>query len=184
MAQSKAGQTSKKNSKNKAQAKASSNGGERKPHPMKGKTRGKIATYKDVFMAFMIGGVEAVQNLEGAVSADTLWTAYDNLEPTGRDRSALKNYILETHGERQVSGTGRGRGAPQVGESRNYKIQALPQKDDTGAVTGEGEPFIRLPLSTLGLPKGAVVRAEFEDGQIVIAPAEEGTEGEGESEGA
>lgn len=52
----------------------------------------------------------------------------------------------------------RGRYGPRVGETRVYNVQRI--KDDA--------TFIRLPLSSLEVSKGAKVRVDFEDGEIVV----------------
>lgn len=161
MAQSKGGQTA---------TKLRNQGNGRAEHPMKGKRRGKTESYKDVFMAYMINGVEGVEALAGNVSSDTLWHAFQALEASGRDRTPLKNYIEEQfpNSAPGAGGGGRGRTSPQVGETRPYKAQVLAKKDADGNVIGEQEPFLRLPLGSLGVERGGSVQASFQDGQIVI----------------
>jgi hypothetical protein len=56
----------------------------------------------------------------------------------------------------------RGRAGPTAGEERVYKAQCIK----------EGEPFLRLPLSTLGVGKGDHVRVRFDGRQIVVAPVD------------
>jgi hypothetical protein len=55
----------------------------------------------------------------------------------------------------------RGKFAPTVGETRVYNVQQI----------NSDPSFIRLPLSSLSLKKGAKVRVDFEDGEIVVRPA-------------
>ena len=52
----------------------------------------------------------------------------------------------------------RGRPAAKVGDSRAYKVQQV----------GEMDPFIRLPVSLLGLAKGSTATVTFEDGRITV----------------
>jgi len=52
----------------------------------------------------------------------------------------------------------RGRPAAKVGDVRAYKVQQV----------GETDPFIRLPVSLLGLAKGATATVTFADGQIIV----------------
>jgi len=52
----------------------------------------------------------------------------------------------------------RGRPAAKVGESRGYKVQQV----------GDSDPFIRLPVSLLGLEKGGVATVTFDNGVIRV----------------
>jgi hypothetical protein len=52
----------------------------------------------------------------------------------------------------------RGRPAAKVGESRAYKVQQV----------GESDPFIRLPVSLLGLAKGSTATVTFDRGVITV----------------
>ncbi len=52
----------------------------------------------------------------------------------------------------------RGRPAAKVGESRGYKVQQV----------GDSDPFIRLPVSLLGLGKGGVATVTFDNGMIRV----------------
>jgi hypothetical protein len=52
----------------------------------------------------------------------------------------------------------RGRPAAKVGESRGYKVQQV----------GDSDPFIRLPVSLLGLGKGGVATVTFDNGVIRV----------------
>jgi hypothetical protein len=52
----------------------------------------------------------------------------------------------------------RGRPAAKVGESRGYKVQQV----------GDSDPFIRLPVSLLGLAKGGVATVTFDNGVIRV----------------
>ena len=52
----------------------------------------------------------------------------------------------------------RGRPAAKVGDTRTYKVQQV----------GDSDPFIRLPVSLLGLGKGGVVAVTFGDGVISV----------------
>lgn len=56
----------------------------------------------------------------------------------------------------------RGRYSPQAGDTRVYNVQKI--KEDV--------TFIRLPLSSLGVDKGAKVRVDFEAGAITVRAAE------------
>lgn len=56
----------------------------------------------------------------------------------------------------------RGRFAPQAGDTRIYNVQKI--KEDV--------TFIRLPLSSLSVDKGAKVRVDFEAGAIVVRAAD------------
>jgi hypothetical protein len=71
-------------------------------------------------------------------------------------RAALEALRSDLFGE---GGTGeRGRPAAKVGESRGYKVQQV----------GDSDPFIRLPVSLLGLAKGGVATVFFDNGVIRV----------------
>lgn len=55
----------------------------------------------------------------------------------------------------------RGRPAARVGEARTYKAQQV----------GDGDAFVRLPVSLLGAAKGQGVRVEFGQGVIRVTLA-------------
>lgn len=55
---------------------------------------------------------------------------------------------------------GRGRSAPEAGDERLYRVQVV-----------QDAPFIRLPMSSLGLSRGDTVKVTFEDKQILVIPA-------------
>jgi hypothetical protein len=56
-------------------------------------------------------------------------------------------------------GTGeRGRPSAKIGESRGYKVQQV----------GDSDPFIRLPVSLLGLAKGGTATVTFDNGVIRV----------------
>lgn len=55
----------------------------------------------------------------------------------------------------------RGRQPPVAGDKRRYRIQQL----------SDGSPFIRLAMTSLGLPKGADVVVEFGASSVTVRPA-------------
>ena len=57
-----------------------------------------------------------------------------------------------------ASGKGRGKQQPVAGETRTYSVQKVKNS----------APFIRLPLSILGVEQGNEVSVRFEDNCIVV----------------
>ena len=54
--------------------------------------------------------------------------------------------------------SGRGRTQPKAGDERDYKAQKL----------GDNEPFLRLPLSVLGVKKGQLVTVRFQADRLTV----------------
>jgi hypothetical protein len=147
----------------------------------KGKARrtGPVISYKDVFLAYCMGGrgrkgINAVKKLEEdkgvTLTSNVLWAAHDSLaESEDEHLEMFEAFTTKAVGPRS-SGTGRGRSTPQVGETRDYKAMTTSVKDDDGNETGRSDPFVRIPVSALGIDGGAQLSASFEDGKIVLTP--------------
>ena len=114
-----------------------------------------LVSFKDVQIAFLMEGVNGVQKLvsDGKVSKPTIRRALRKFHEQGNTPVDFERWVAEN-----VGPIGRGRSAPSVGETRSYKVQQIK---NTG-------PFLRLPLDSLGINKGGVVRVKFEDGKIVV----------------
>lgn len=146
----------------------------------KGKARrtGPVMSFKDVIMAYYVGGqgrggIRAIkkeaEQKQVKLTSKVLWAAYDSLaEAPDCNLEDLETFIVQTVGER-TDGS-RGRSQPKSGESRNYKAMTSPVKDKDGKETGRSDPFVRIPVSTLGVEGGAQLQANFEDGRIVLTP--------------
>jgi len=117
----------------------------------------KLVSYKDVQIAYLTGGVAAVDKLleEKKVAKSTIKRAYQNFVKAGREEKPLADWILKN-----IGALGRGRASPQVGERRRYKAQQI----------SSGDPFLRLPLSSLDIYKGKIVDVQFEEDKIVVRP--------------
>lgn len=113
------------------------------------------ASYKDVQLQYLLGGTMAVELLlvQDTVSKATLKKAIREMDP-----EKVKG-LEEWYWGRYGSSAGRGRQPPKIGESRTYKAQQLK---------GQAAPFLRLPLSSLGIAKGEPVRVTFQDGHITV----------------
>jgi len=116
-----------------------------------------LVSYKDIQIAYLVDGVAGVKALWEADSASksTIRRAVKQLQETKEDTSELERWVAEN-----IGAIGRGRSAPQQGETRTYKAQQI----------NNGGPFLRLPLDSLGVKKGAVVRVKFDEDQIVVCP--------------
>jgi hypothetical protein len=75
-------------------------------------------------------------------------------QPTAQ--AALLEIRADLYGDDEPGA--RGRPAAKIGDSRSYKVQKV----------GEMEPFVRLPVSLLGLEKGQTATVTFQDGRIVV----------------
>ena len=115
----------------------------------------KLVSFKDIQIAYLIGGIEGVEKLvDGKKNAGTLLRrAVKELKGAGKPTEALDHYIADRHGP----GT-RGRAVPVSGQERLYKAQKIHA----------GGPFLRLPLAPLGTNKGGFVRVRFEKNQIIV----------------
>jgi len=120
------------------------------------KKRRILVSYKDIQLAFLLEGIKAVERLwaTGNVSKATLRRALKKLHDAGENVAELERWVSDSIGP-----IGRGRAAPQSGETRSYKAQQIK----------DGGPFLRLPLDSLGIQKGRVLRVTFEDDRIVVS---------------
>ena len=122
--------------------------------------RKSIVRKQDIALAFLMGGIGAVQKLhtDKGFTAATLDNAIETMTEGGQDTAKL----VELRGKLFTKSTGsRGRKAATVGDSRNYSVQEV----------GETGAFVRLPVGLLGLVKGDEVRVTFLEGRIVVESA-------------
>ena len=117
----------------------------------------KLVSYKDVQLAYLTGGVAAVEKLleEKKVAKATIKRAYQKFVKAGKEQKPFADWILEN-----IGALGRGRASPRAGERRRYKAQQIRT----------GDPFLRLPLSSLEIYKGRVLDVHFEEDRIVVRP--------------
>jgi hypothetical protein len=116
---------------------------------------------KDVLLEYLTDGVEGVERLDtekGPLTRRTLRDAMRELQDRDTDYRPLENWCQRKYGfglhNRQAA---RG---PRTGEERLYKAQGKP-----------GSPFMKLPLSTLGVKPGGKVKTTFLDGKLITALA-------------
>ncbi len=116
---------------------------------------GKRLSYKDLQIAYLSDGVNAVEKLlkDGKVSRGAVRKALDALRQQGAAAATLDDFV-KTH----IGQGRRGRSAPLVGTDRTYRAQKL----------NTGSPFLRLPLEALGVKKGGLVTVRFERDRIVV----------------
>lgn len=117
-----------------------------------------VVSYKDVQLAYLIEGVEGVAKLiEGRDNPSAVVNrAIKVLKERGKKTAALEKFARDT-----FEGSSRGRANPRVGDTRSYKAQQLK---------AGGAPFLRLPLATLEVEKGAELEVKFEKGRIIVSP--------------
>jgi hypothetical protein len=117
-------------------------------------------TAQSVAFLALTEGVSAVTRLHNSpgseIAAATFDSACDLLASQPETQSALVALRSDLFGDDEPGA--RGRPAAKVGDSRAYKVQ---QVNDT-------DPFIRLPVSLLGLAKGSTATVTFENGRIIV----------------
>ena len=116
---------------------------------------GKRLSYKDIQIAYLSDGVNAVEKLlkDGKASRGAVRKALDALRQQGAAAATLDDFV-KTH----IGQGRRGRSAPLVGTDRTYRAQKL----------NTGSPFLLLPLEALGVKKGGLVTVRFERDRIVV----------------
>lgn len=116
-------------------------------------------TSKDLQISFLIDGVDGVKDqlnqADTKPSKKVLTQALADLDKKGMETSDLAMLIAELF---PASGKGRGKQQPVAGETRTYSVQKVKNS----------APFIRLPLSILGVEQGNEVSVRFEDNCIVV----------------
>jgi hypothetical protein len=102
-------------------------------------------------------GVERLHAKPGhEIAAATFDGAIDLLASQAQHREALEALREQLLGGDEPGQ--RGRPAAKVGDVRGYRVQQVHDTD----------PFIRLPVSLLGLGKGQTATVSFQDGRIVV----------------
>jgi hypothetical protein len=120
-----------------------------------GKKRRQAVSFKDVQIAYLMNGVGAVKDLfsEGKVSPTTVRRALRELSEAGRNVSPLQRWVDEA-----MTARARGRTAPEAGSERSYRVQKV----------GGGAPFLRLPVTVLGVGQRDEVTVRFDKDRIVV----------------
>jgi hypothetical protein len=117
-------------------------------------------TSQQVAFMMLTEGTEAIVSLHSKpgceIAPATFDAAVDLLAGQPQHREALAGLRSDLYGD-DAPGE-RGRPAAKVGESRAYKVQQV----------GESDPFIRLPVSLLGLAKGQTATVTFDNGVIRV----------------
>jgi hypothetical protein len=118
----------------------------------------KRITSKDIEIAFLINTIDGVKELfkgNKTPGKKVINTAVEALASNGLEVDDLRVLGASLY---PSSGKGRGKTQPTVGEKRQYSVQKVKNS----------APFIRLPLSTLNVERGALVTVQFKDGAIVV----------------
>jgi hypothetical protein len=117
-------------------------------------------TAQSVAFLALTEGVAAVTRLHNTpgseIAAATFDSAVDLLASQPEVAASLVALRSDLFGDDEPGA--RGRPAAKVGDSRAYKVQQV----------GEMDPFIRLPVSLLGLAKGSAATVTFENGRIIV----------------
>jgi hypothetical protein len=104
-----------------------------------------------------VGKVIAMHNAPGSqIASATFDSAVDLLASQPTAQAALLEIRSDLFGDDEPGA--RGRPAAKVGDSRSYKVQQV----------GDMDPFVRLPVSLLGISKGQTATVTFENGRIVV----------------
>lgn len=123
-------------------------------------TRKVRVTAQSVAFLALTEGVAAVTRLHNTAGSEiapaTFDSACDLLASQPETQSALVALRSDLFGDDEPGA--RGRPAAKVGDSRAYKVQQV----------NDADPFIRLPVSLLGLAKGSTATVTFEDGRIIV----------------
>jgi hypothetical protein len=119
----------------------------------------RVTSQQVAFLALTEGAdaVSALHSRPGCeIAPATFDAACELLAGQPAVREALEGLRSDLFGE---GGSGeRGRPAAKLGESRGYKVQQV----------GDSDPFIRLPVSLLGLAKGGTATVTFDNGVIRV----------------
>lgn len=117
-------------------------------------------TSQQVAFLMLTEGPAGVQRLHSTpgheIAAATFNGAVDLLASQPQHREGLEALRSQLLGDSEPGE--RGRPAAKVGDSRSYKVQQV----------GDGDPFIRLPVSLLGAVKGGTVTVSFGTGTITV----------------
>ena len=128
----------------------------KKKPPKAGKTAKRAMSYKDLQIAYLSHGVNAVEQLlaEGTTTKAAVRRALQAFQDAGSPVATLAEFVKTHLGQAR-----RGRAAPLVGAERSYRAQKL----------SSGSTFLRLPLEALGVTKGGVVTVRFERDRIIVS---------------
>lgn len=117
-------------------------------------------TAQSVAFLMLTEGVHAVTRLHNTLGSEiapaTFDAAVDLLAAQPETAGELAGIRSDLFGD-DAPGA-RGRPAAKVGDVRPYKVQQV----------NDADPFIRLPVSLLGLQKGQTASVTFEDGRITV----------------
>ena len=116
-------------------------------------------TSKDLEIAFLIGQLDGVNDLiddAGKMPGKKVFIqAVTSLDSKGLETAQLADLITDLF---PASGKGRGKQQPVDGETRFYSVQKVKNS----------APFIRLPLSIMGVERGQEVAVTFNGKKIVV----------------
>lgn len=117
-------------------------------------------TSQSVAFLMLTEGTSAVLRLHNSPGSEiapaTFDAAVDLLAAQPETAGALAAIRADLYGDDEPGA--RGRPAAKVGDTRPYKVQQV----------NDADPFIRLPVSLLGLAKGTTAQVTFEAGRIVV----------------
>jgi hypothetical protein len=125
--------------------------------PKKAKSKERISV-KDILIAATMSGSAGLDDIGAEDKVHLLRKAAEFCAQQGK--GDIETVIVAYANARGLClWPGRGRGVPVAGETRSYKTQQ---------VGTDGDPFIRLPISALGVKKGDVVTVEFKADVISV----------------
>ena len=113
----------------------------------------------DLLLACLADKQNGLSALTGKPTAPVVKRAFRWLEMNNcADHAEVLRGFARDHWGIEIS-VGRGRGVPEVGDEKLYRVQLA-----------QDSAFIRLPMSTLSLTRGDVVKVSFEENQIMVSP--------------
>jgi hypothetical protein len=121
--------------------------------------RKKPVTWKDLTIKYMLNGVEGIKadlNESGdpVGALEKMISEMSSNDQDTKELEVLRDFFIDL---RSVGTPGRQ--PVKVGDSREYSVQQAGE---------EGDLFVRIPVVTLPVQRGAKIVARFTENQIVI----------------
>jgi len=128
--------------------------------------RKKPYTWRNAALDYLTGGIGQLQtNLVNHTNPEALLeTLIGDLGKRDQNVAELQD-LLQVFRMRKDGSVKAGRKPVSVGTTRDYSVQQV-----TNDIGDLGEPFLKIPVATLGMAKGSKGRVSFQNGVITIVP--------------